>query len=76
MKAFVVVYRPHDRLHCDTQYFGPFPLFWDAEDFLASLPVLGIDFNGDMPGVKYIQELTPPSTTASYRTHLAMAGIT
>jgi hypothetical protein len=35
---FIVSYRPLDALHIETQYFGPFDMYIDAEDFIFALP--------------------------------------
>ena len=56
----IVIYRPHNQLHCDTKFYGPFPSFGAAYDFLCTLPALGTyrpDGTINQPGVKYTQEL-------------------
>lgn len=62
---FIVVYRPHNALQCETQYIGPFATDDDAYDHLCSMPALGIHMGPsedgviDEPGVKFTQQLTP-----------------
>jgi len=55
---FIVIYRPHGELECDTKYYGSFATFNEACDFLEALPALGSkgSFN-ELPGVKFVQEL-------------------
>lgn len=59
---FIVVYRPHNTLHCETKYFGPFQSHDDAYDYLCKLPAIGAHFppeNGcGNSGVKTIESLT------------------
>lgn len=60
---FIVIYRPHGKLNIETQYHGPFTRWEYADDFLCTLPAIGIAFTQkeqDHPGVKYIQELVAP----------------
>ncbi len=63
-EKFIVVYRPHGRLLIETEYFGPFDAWIDADDFLCALPALGLyDAEGDVlgtKGVKYIAPVKPP----------------
>jgi hypothetical protein len=35
---FIVSYRALNALHIETQYFGPFDTYIDAEDFICALP--------------------------------------
>lgn len=67
---FIVHYRPHNRMICETVCFGPFRSDLAAHVFLCGLPALGIHIpDGCTPnsGVKFIEELTPidPITVAS-----------
>lgn len=64
---FIVVYRPHNTLNCETQYYGPFTTFADAYEYSCGLPALGIQWFTDEdtcrnPGCKFVQELTPCQT--------------
>lgn len=53
---FIVIYRPHGELYCDTKYFGPYNTHGEAYDHLCNLPALGLA--GDLEaGVKYVQPL-------------------
>lgn len=74
---YIVIYRPHNELNLNTQYFGPFTSDEDAYDFLCTLPALGIhqpSTNMDNPGVKYTQRLVSPESqwpTVPYVTYAA-----
>lgn len=62
---FIVIYRPHNELKCNTQHIGPFPTHAAACDYLSTLPALGIlefDENNVVQnsGVKYVEELRAP----------------
>ena len=63
---WIVVYRPHNALNIETQFYGPFVGHDAAYDFLCTLPALGwhqvdADTAVDNPGVKYCQELESPT---------------
>lgn len=61
--AYLVIYRPHNQLNCDTQYIGPFESHDDAYDYLCELPAIGQHNPGsvvDNPGVKFVQEIAAP----------------
>lgn len=59
---FIIVYRPHGALHCETVYYGPFEEFADAYDHACTLPAVGVYIADDHElkneGVKFVQELT------------------
>jgi hypothetical protein len=56
---FIVIYRPHGELECDTKYYGAFDTFNAACGFLESLPALGSKgCFSELAGVKFVQELT------------------
>lgn len=55
----IVIYREHGKLNCETAYVGPFADAETAYEFACSLPALGICPEGENPGVKYTQQLTP-----------------
>lgn len=60
MSKYLVVYREHGQLNCQTRFFGPFEQPWDAQEFLATLPAIGIYdhvHHAGMPGCKYIERL-------------------
>lgn len=65
---FIVIYRPHNELHCDTQHYGPFDSWGAAYDKLCSLPAIGSFDESHIianTGVKYVEELltvTPAAT--------------
>ncbi len=57
---YILIYRPHGKLILETEYFGPFKEYMDAEDALGLLPPIGYQFTQrehDHPGCKYIQQL-------------------
>lgn len=59
---FIVIYRPHNELNCNTRHIGPFRTYMGAEACLVNLPAIGIHIPGDVidnPGVKYVEELIP-----------------
>lgn len=55
---FIVIYRAHGKLNCETQYIGPFSDFAEAYDTACELPALGQPSNDQYPGVKFVQELS------------------
>ena len=64
---FIVIYRPHNMLNCETQHVGPFADHNSAYDFACTLPALGIyreDGELNNPGVKYVEPLKRPSVPA------------
>lgn len=60
MNTFIVIYRPHGALNCETQHIGPFPSHDEAYEYLCKLPAIGINYGGENPGVKYVEELIAP----------------
>jgi len=60
----IVSYRPAGALHIDTQYYGPFDTYADADDFLCALP----------PAIecehKFIIELKHPNYDADGRAEI------
>jgi hypothetical protein len=57
---FIVIYRPHNAMICETEYYGPFKNWASAYSKLSALPAIGIHHpEGDTPnaGVKFVQEL-------------------
>lgn len=57
---YIVIYRRHNELNCETKHYGPFAEHWEAYDFLCDLPGLGTyDEDSNIPnqGVRYIVEL-------------------
>lgn len=66
---YIVVYRPHNLLNCDTRYIGPFATWHEADDALYALPACGVyapDGKLNNPGVKYTQELEQPTAAPRY----------
>jgi hypothetical protein len=66
---FIIVYRPHHMLHCETQYVGPYHTYAEAEEALVGFPALGPytpDHNFNNPGVKFIatvrEQYEPPDS--------------
>jgi hypothetical protein len=63
---WIIIYRPHNVLNCDTQYIGPFETYDEAEEGLEALPRLPI-WETDGPGetsnrgVKFIEALSVPT---------------
>lgn len=56
----IIIYRPHGKLMCETQYYGPYEDFDAAYDALDTLPAIGINTDEpDYPGVKHIEGLRP-----------------
>lgn len=54
---WVVIFRRHGELNCDTRYIGPFANFDAAYEHLCSLPALGATQTHEehlRPGVKHI----------------------
>jgi hypothetical protein len=62
LPQYIVVYRPHGRLMIETEFFGPFSAWIEAEDFADTLPALGYHDTDSIgnKGVKYVQELVSP----------------
>jgi len=57
---FIVVYRKNGEMYLDTKYYGTFPDFDSAYEFLCELPNCENENPVcDSVGVKYVQELTP-----------------
>ena len=53
---YIVIYRAHGQLNCETKYYGPFISHEAAYEKLCSLPALGLA--GDLDsGEKHVQEL-------------------
>jgi hypothetical protein len=64
---WIVIYRPHNVLNCDTRYIGPFADYLAAEDALCALGALGPHIPEGVtpnPGVKFIQPLERPAVPA------------
>lgn len=60
---WIVIYRPHGQLNCETKYYGPFDCYEDADTALCELPAIGTYDNHlhmERSGVKYIQQLSVP----------------
>lgn len=57
---FIVVYREHGQMQCETHHIGPFATHDEAYEYLGMLPALGICEGVKNTGCKYIQNLTPP----------------
>lgn len=57
----IIIYRPHGKMQCETQYYGPFDHFDLAYDALDTLPAIGINtVDAHYPGCKFIQPLRSP----------------
>lgn len=61
---FMVSFRAKGALHIETQYFGPFEMYYEANDCLCALPPV-IDCEH-----KFIIELKQPNYDANGRVEL------
>ena len=59
-EKYIIVYRQHGQLNCETQFIGPFDDFEAAYEHFCTMPALGVCEGGLDSGVKYIKELTKP----------------
>lgn len=56
----IIVFRPHGKLKCETQFYGPYADYLAAYDALDTVPALGINGAGpEYAGCKYISGLRP-----------------
>lgn len=59
-EQFIVIYRAHNQLMCETKHYGPYSDYMLAEDKLCALGALGHyedDGLHNNPGCKYIEVL-------------------
>lgn len=63
---YIVIYKPHGCLNCETMHIGPFDSHEAAADMSARLPAIGIYYDHEhqgQHGCKYIAELWPQAAT-------------
>lgn len=54
---FIVVFKSHTMLNCETQYFGPYTDYLEAEDKLCTLDTQQDQATEHSTAVKYIATL-------------------